>query len=1037
MFTRMTIQFLIFLIACPVSGLIYAQNIHPKEKFIKSLEWRHIGPYRGGRSCAVTGLLHNRTTYFMGSTGGGVWKTVDAGNHWENISDGYFGGSIGSVAVSDSDPNILWVGTGEQTVRGNVSPGAGIWKSEDGGKSWKLKGLEFTRHISRIRIHPKNPDVVYVAALGDLFKNHQDRGVFKTSDGGKTWKKCLFLSDSAGVVDLVLHPTLPNIIYANVWNVRRTPYSLISGGPESSMWMSRDGGEKWENMKGRKGLPKGLWGISCLSLCQSNPDILYAVIENENGGLFRSDDAGTSWHRVNESRDIRQRAWYFSRLQVDPKDPNSVYVLNVSLHKSKDGGKSFQTIPAGHADYHDLWIDPNDPVRMILANDGGAQVTENGGQTWSSQYNQPTAQFYRITTDNHFPFRIYAAQQDNSTIRISHRNESHAIGQSDWEGTAGGESGHIAVDPLNPDIVYGGSYGGYLTRYDHKNNWSRNVHVWPDNPIGHGAINLKYRFQWNFPILFSRHNPKKLFACSNHVHVTYSEGQKWTTLSPDLTRNDTSKMLPSGGPITHDNTSVEYYCTIFAIAESYLDSNVIWTGSDDGLIHLTKDGGKNWINVTPAGLPKWAMVNSIEADPFDPGACYIAATSYKSGDYSPGLWKTEDFGNTWKKIDKGINSDHFTRVLRADPIKAGLLYCGTERGVYFSEDGGKNWYSLQLNLPIVPVTDLAIKDHILIASTQGRSIWTLDDLTPLRNLGQFSEGKNHFLHPKPAYSMRGTMDKKVKRSGINHPSEFMLFFYLDSLQSTDTLEFYLIGKSGDTITRISNKFKKGFTEKEMNQGSNLILLPIKYQDAYKVDGMILWGGSLAGPLAPPGKYDIRVNHNRKEVFRDTVSLIRHLGYPSTDSDAVRRFAFLKKCRDKVDESHRLITRLRDIRNQQKAYFSKFDSGALSEEILRLRKEIDSLSLDIENKLYQTKMQAVQDPINYPIKLVNKLAHLIALYNQEVFPPTDQAEELSEMLIKEINQQIDRTKSLEDNQMKKMNTLLRQISAPFFLTRDPE
>jgi len=1017
--------------------MVNGQTLHPKSKFIQSLEWRHLGPYRGGRSCAVTGMTQNKSTYFMGSTGGGVWKTVDSGQNWENISDGYFGGSIGAVAISEADPNVLWVGTGEQTVRGNVSPGAGIWKSEDGGKSWKMKGLEFSRHITRIRIHPKNPDIVYVAALGDLFKNNMDRGVFKTTDGGKSWKKCLYVSDSAGAADLIMHPTLPHILFATLWNVRRSPYSLISGGPESSLWMSRDGGDNWQNIKGREGLPEGLWGISCISMCHSNPDIIYSVIENDKGGLFRSENGGESWARVNDSRDIRQRAWYFSRLQVDPKDPNTVYVLNVNLHKSKDGGKSFQTLPAGHADQHDLWIDPSDPNRMILANDGGAQVSENGGQNWSSLNNQPTAQFYRITTDNHFPFRIYAAQQDNSTIRILHRNESNSIGPSHWESTAGGESGHIAADPLDPEIVYGGSYGGYLTRYDHRNNWSRNVHVWPDNPIGHGAINLKYRFQWNFPIQFSRHNPKKLFACSNHVHVTTSEGQNWTTISPDLTRNDSNRLLPSGGPITHDNTSVEYYCTIFALTESYSDSNVIWTGSDDGLIHLTRDGGKNWKNITPPNMPKWAMVNSIEADPFNPGGCYLATTSYKSGDYLPGLWKTEDFGSSWKKIDKGINPEHFTRVLRADPQKKGLLYCGTERGVYFSDDDGKNWFSLQMNLPIVPVTDLAIKDHILIASTQGRSIWTLDDLTPLRNLNQFVDGKNTFLQPKPAYSMHGTMDKRVKRAGINHPSEFMLYFYWDSLRKNDTLDFFLISNSGDTITKLSNKDQKGCVSVSLKQGPNVLLIPIRYKDAYKVEGMILWGGSLAGPLAPPGNYEIKVQHNKKMIFEDTVSLIRHLGYPSTNTDAVRRFKFLKRCRDKVDESHRMIIRLRDIRTQQKVYFSKFAPDSFADDIKNLKKEIDSISLDIENNLYQTKMQAVQDPINYPIKLVNKLAHLIALYNQEIFPPTDQAEELSGILIQDIDKQIDRAVQLEKNQIKLMNEKLSKVNAPFFIPKDPE
>ncbi|MBK9272472.1 MAG: glycosyl hydrolase [Saprospiraceae bacterium] len=1008
----------------------FAQVTHPKFYMIDALKWRELGPYRGGRSCAVTGVPGQKDKYYMGSTGGGVWLTKDGGKQWKNISDGYFGGSIGAIALAERNSNHIWVGTGEETVRGNVSPGEGVWKSEDAGKSWSFKGLAKTRHISRIRIHPDNPDIVYIAAMGDLFKNHSERGVFKTTDGGKNWNKILFPSDSAGVVELVIHPTLPHILYATSWNIRRSPYSLISGGPESNLWKSNDGGDTWTKLKGINGLPSGLWGISTITISPSNPDVMYSLIEHEEGGLFKTENGGQSWTKINDSRDLRQRAWYFSRIQVDPLDPNTIYVLNVFFHKSTDGGKSFKTISAGHVDHHDLWIDAKDPNQMILANDGGAQISYNGGTSWSSLNNQPTAQFYRLTTDEHFPFRVYAAQQDNSTVRILHRTYSNSISSAHWENTAGGESGHIAVDPLNPEIVYGGSYGGYLTRYDHQNKWNRNIHVWPDNPIGHGAINLKYRFQWNFPILFSRHNPKKLFVCSNHVHLSENEGHSWKTISPDLSRNDSTKLVASGGPITKDNTSVEYYCTIFAITESISDSNVIWTGSDDGLVHLTKDGGRNWINVTPSALPEWAMINSLEADPFHPGGCYIAATCYKSGDYTPYLFKTEDFGKSWKKIVQGISAEHFTRVIRADRINPGLLYCGTERGIYFSEDDGRNWFSLQKNLPLVPITDIALKDFSLLVSTQGRGIWMLDDLTSLRDLKNLRKGSHFFHHPKPAYSMRGSQDTTILNAGINHPSEWMFYFYLDSIRNSDTMEFFLVSMDSDTLSRLSNKALKNYQKVNIKTGSNLVLIPFKYPDATKVEGMVLWGASLAGPLAPPGTYHLSVLQNKQRLYQDSCSLLRNFGYPSSNQDAINRFKFLKKCRDKVDEAHKAILEIRDLRAQMDGYFERWNE--IPEECSKQKSKIDSILTIIENELYQTKMQAIQDPINYPIKLTNKLAHLVALYNQEVYPPTEQAEALADLLIQQIDEQLHRFSMVKSIDLLELNQKILKLESPVFI-----
>ena len=596
---------LLVLVVC--SSSLYSQS----EKVYDALEYRLIGPFRGGRSAAVTGVPNKPNLFYFGATGGGVWKTIDGGRTWENISDGFFGGSIGSISVSKSDPNVIYVGGGEKTVRGNVSSGYGMWKSVDAGKTWKSVGLEKSRHIPRIVIHPKDHNILYAAVLGNIYKPTEERGVYKSIDGGKTWKKVLFANKDAGAVDLTLDPNNPRILYASTWNVRRTPYSLSSGGDGSALWKSTDSGETWTKISDNDGFAKGTLGIMGVTVSPLNSERVWAIVEHKDkGGVYRSDDAGKTWKQINSERKLRQRAWYYTRIYADTEDEEVVYVLNVRYHKSKDGGKTFSTFNAPHGDHHDLWIAPENSKRMVIGDDGGAQVTYDGGETWSTYHNQPTSQFYRVTTDNHFPYRIYAAQQDNSTIRIKHRSDGWTIDEDDWEATAGGESAHIAIDPLNNDIVYGGSYGGFLTRVNHKTGTTRAINVWPDNPMGHGAEGMKYRFQWNFPLFFSKHNPKKLYTFSNHVHVTENEGQSWKLLSEDLTKNDPTKLVSSGGPITQDNTGVEYYGTIFAAAESPINEGVLWVGSDDGLVHITKNGGDSWQNVTPKQMPEWMMINT-------------------------------------------------------------------------------------------------------------------------------------------------------------------------------------------------------------------------------------------------------------------------------------------------------------------------------------------------------------------------------------------------------------------------------------------
>ena len=582
--------------------------------------------YRGGRASSVTGVVGKSKTFYMGATGGGVWKTINGGQTWNNVSDGYFGGSIGAVAVSESDPNIVYVGTGEKTVRGNVSPGyGGFWKSEDAGETWKKLNLDIDQvQVGRIKIHPKNPNIVFIAIMGDLFKNSKNRGIYKTNDGGNTWKKTLYSNERSGAVDISFESDNPRVMYASTWNIRRTPYSLESGGDGSAIWKSTDEGETWMNISNNKGLPSGIWGISGVAVSPVNSNIVYALIENKNGGLYKSIDSGKSWKLINSDRNLRQRAWYYTRIYADTKNENRVYIMNVAFWRSEDGGKTFERYRTPHGDHHDLWIDPDNNQRMIVADDGGAQISNDDANNWSTYMNQPTAQYYRVTTDNSFPYNILVAQQDNSTQRVPHRVNSGSITERDWESSAGGESAHLAAKPDNPNIVYGGSYGGHLSRLDHNTGERRVVDIWPNNPMGHGAEDMKYRFQWNFPIFFSPHNPNKLYTTSNRFHVTTNEGQSWNVISPDLTRNESEKLRPSGGPITKDNTAVEYYATIFAACESPYEKDLLWAASDDGLIHVSKDGGDNWENVTPSNAPNHIMWNSVEPDPFIKGGLYLS-----------------------------------------------------------------------------------------------------------------------------------------------------------------------------------------------------------------------------------------------------------------------------------------------------------------------------------------------------------------------------------------------------------------------------
>lgn len=1042
----------LFLLLCCAAADVKAQD----ESLYSSLEFRSIGPFRGGRSAAVTGVPGKPNLYFFGGTGGGVWKTKDGGQTWTNISDGHFGGSIGAVAVHESNPNIIYVGGGEQTVRGNVSYGYGVWKTIDGGKTWDHIGLKDSRHISRIRIDKNDPDLVYAAVMGDLYKDTEERGIYKSTDGGKNWQRVLFAGAGAGAVDLSIDPSNPRVMFASTWKIRRTPYGLDSGGEGSALWRSTDGGDTWKDISGNKGLPTGLWGINAVSVSPVDGNRVYALIENDKGGVYVSDDGGDTWQARSDSRALRQRAWYYTRIYADPQDIDGVYVVNVSYHHSTDGGRTFKANNAPHGDHHDLWIAPEDNERMIMADDGGAQVSFDQGENWSTYHNQPTAQFYRVVTDNAFPYRIYGAQQDNSTVRIRHRTDGGTIGESDWEETAGGESAHIAPDPKNPDIVYGGSYGGFLTRYDHETNQVRAINVWPDNPMGYGAEGMKYRFQWNFPIFFSPNDQNVLYTTSQHVHRSTDEGETWEIISPDLTRSEAEKLVSSGGPITKDNTGVEYYATIFAAAESHREAGVIWAASDDGLVHVSRSSAEAgdspdssadrvWTNVTPKAAPKYIMWNSVEVDNAADGGVFLAGTAYKTGDYTPYLFHTTDYGKTWTRIDNGIPRDDFTRVVRQYPGQPNILFAGTESGLYVSFDTGKNWRTFQQNVPQVPITDIAIKDDNLILATQGRSFWILDDLTVLKQLGGVAKSDGfHLYDPVDAWRMGGS-SRTSRTAGQNHPGGVNFHIWLTEEMAKDTTPFvltvseaeYYEGVTPDGATKPNLNFNMAGPEKkirswstaakekdnklELKAGGQTVNWNLEYPDGVKVDGMILWWAGSGGPMAMPGYYEVKLEHG-DEVQTRFFEVKADPRVTASREDMAAQFNFMKDVQDKTSEAHQAIIDLRNVREQIKTFQGRLPQDASKELKEQGEAIIDELT-EVEEALYQTKNRSNQDPLNYPIRLTNKLAHLNSLTGIGTYKPTAAAYAVKKELTDAIDAELEKYRSVLSDKVPAYNKMI--------------
>ena len=990
----------------------------------ESVKYREIGPFRGGRSAAVVGVPGKPNLFYFGATGGGVWKTENGGETYENISDGYFGGSIGSIAVANDDPNVIYVGGGEVTIRGNVSSGYGVFKSVDAGKSWTFSGLPNSRHIPRIVIDPNNNDIVYAAVLGNLYKPTNDRGVYKSSDGGTTWRKVLFANNLSGAFEIVMDPNNSRILYASTWRVQRTPSSLSSGGDGSALWKSEDNGESWKEISTNSGFPKGIIGVIGVTVSPVDSERVWAIVENEEkGGVYRSDNGGKDWKYTNSDRSLRQRAWYYSKIYADTQDIDGVYVMNVAYHFSDDGGATFKSSYAPHGDHHDLWIAPEDNNRMIIGDDGGAQVSYDKGKTWSTYYNQPTAQYYRVTTDNSFPYRIYVAQQDNSTQRVRHRSLGYNIGEDDWESTAGGESGHIAIDPNNNEIVYGGSYLGFLERRNHEKKTSRKINVWPITTLGEGAEAMKYRFNWNFPISFSKHDSSKLYAFSNHVHVSTNEGKSWEIISPDLTRNDKSKLVSSGGPITQDNTGVEYYATIFAVDESNIEEGLMWVGSDDGLIHLTKDNGKTWENVTPKKMPEWMMINSIDASSLDAGTAYVAGTRYKLGDFTPYLYVTEDYGKSWKLITNGIDGEHFTRVLRSDKVNKNILYAGTETGMYISYDKGKSWNKFQKNLPIVPITDLTIKDNSLIVATQGRSIWMLDDLTVIHQLSA-SIDQEKLYKPKDAYRIPGAGGRESLTAGTNLPNGVIVHYFLPTYdEEKDNVSLSFHSKDGSLIKEFSNNSKENILK--VKKGGNSFVWDMKYPGAKRIDNMVLWAADFTGAKAVPNNYEVRLKVNDSELSQNFM-ILKNPNSEGTIDDIKSQFNFVNEINGIVDKAHKAIINIRKIKKDLKKFQTDFADNEVAKELIEKSKSIYKSIDKVENELYQTKNQSNQDPLNYGVKLTNNLGNLNSGFRGGDFGPTAQDIEVKNELVEKVNTQIKEYNSIISNDIPNFNESFKNL-----------
>ncbi len=1001
-----------FVLAFLFCAYTFAQDF----SIFSALRWRNIGPLRGGRSVAVAGSAARPLEYYFGATGGGLWKTTDGGVSWNPVSDSFFEtSSVGAVAVAPSNPDVVYVGMGETELRGNIIQGDGIYKSTDGGKTWTHASLEKTMATARIRVDAANPNLVYVAAFGDPFGGNPERGVFRSTDGGQIWQKILYRDDKTGAIDLAIDPHNPRVLYASLWEAFRTPYSLSSGGPGSGFFKSTDGGDHWTELTHNPGLPGGVIGKITMAV-SADPNRLYALIEAGDGGLFRSDDAGATWNLVNNDRSLWQRAFYFHRIYADPASRDMVYVSNYELNRSTDGGRTFRIIPTPHSDHHDFWIAPNDPNRLIDSNDGGANISVNAGRTWTAQ-NYSTAQIYHVVTTKHAPYEVCGAQQDNTTLCVP----SNGRGESFYP-VGGGESGYVAADPTNTNIFYAGSYGGYITRYDHATHQQRDINVWPEYPVGQSAEDLKERFQWTTPIVFSPVDPKTLYTSSQHLFKTTNEGQTWMAISPDLTRHDPSTLGPSGGPITHDQTGVETYATIFTVAPSRLDGNLIWTGSDDGLVQVTHDGGKNWSNVTPPDLAPLTRISLIEASPHNRATAYVAANRYQVADRGACVYKTSDFGKTWTKIVNGIAPGDFARAIREDTVRRDLLYLGTERGFYISSDGGAHWQPFRLNLPVTPVHDIAVEKNDLVIATHGRGFYVLDDIGPLRELRPEMTQSQSFLF-KPVDATRG-----IVRATID--------YYLAN-PSTD-LKLEILDASGHVIRAFSGGAAQPHAVAAdpegppppartvpAQKGLNRFVWDMRAAPSHDFPGLIMYQASVAGPFVPPGRYAVKLTTFGSAITQDFLVTRDPRLTNVTDADLNAQFRLAREIQDKFSQTNDAVSRIRRIKSE----ISDRMERAKSESVTSAGQKLTAELTEIEGHLYQFRNRATKDPLNFPPKLNNKLGSLLAIVESADARPTDSSYVVYKQLTENVDRQLSGLADLLGRDLTAFNKVLATTLLP--------
>ncbi len=1021
------------------------------DSLYNGLKWRNIGPFRGGRSLAVTGVSSDALTYYAGTVGGGVWKTIDGGNTWDCISDTTFhSSSVGAVAVSLSNPNIVYVGMGETEMRGNISFGDGIYKSIDAGKKWKHIGLNESNAIGTIVIHPQNPNVVYAAAQGKIWgpTPNKERGLFRSKDGGTTWEKILYVDDTTGCVDVKMDAVNPSILYASMWKAWRTPYSLSSGGKGCGLYKSTDGGDTWNIISENAGMPKGLKGKIICTVSPIDHNKIWAIVENEQYGVYHSADGGETWSRVSTMNDLTQRPWYFSQIFADTKSENTLYVLNVEFFKSIDGGASWKSVANRHGDNHDMWINPANANNWIMGDDGGPQITFDGGKNFSIQH-LPTAQFYHVNLDNDFPYGVYGPQQDNSSIKIKSRTAYSIIADKDWYPVAGGEAGYIVPDPTNPKITFGGEYDGLMTTHNENNDQTKAISVYPEQNYGIGAEKYKYRFQWTYPISFSPHNPKCLYAASNIVHRSFDAGQTWEDISPDLTKHDPKTLKASGGPITLDVTGTETYATIFAFAESTVTAGVLWAGSDDGLINLSKDNGKSWANVTPKNLPEWALISYVEPSHFDAAVCYVSATRYKSGDTKPYILKTTDYGNTWKMITNGLNENTYNRCVREDPTHKGLLYAGMETGIMISFDDGANWQSLQMNLPNTPVHDIQVqtRENDLVIATHGRSFWILDDITPLYQINDAVNKSNNWLFkPRDTYRFPGdggaAITEQQPHDGQNLQNGLLVRYYLKSKPSKEVkLTFYT--NTGDSIITYSsikdNKGKMKPVPKEFyenkkvtpsglikaNAGLNEFVWDLRYPDA-KGDTSATFEASLSGPKLIPGTYKAKLFVGNYMIMEQPFNIVADPRNPATVADLKEQFDLNAKICAKLNELNKSTAQIKKVKQQINEFNAAIGDSTKAKPFVAKGKQISD-SLDaVKNELFNEKIQANEDNLRFPLKLEEKLATMNSLLQASDSKPTAGMYAVYNSLSKQIDFQLQKLKNIIDTQLPQFNSMAKGV-----------